>query len=742
MSSDEVFSTYSAAITQAAKAGEEQLATITSLIARSPNSVDLQAAAMALSDVVQVIHNGQDQVNGAFDLMLGSTEKRAAARQQLLLSTAAYDIARADLAKGTPAPVRAALDRLQASASTQHFDEMIRAQATAASTELPGLDQMAGMFRASFERTDGFQDLLRVAADHAVSTAHELRIASLRENRRALLSIVWIAALTVVSALLISWSLSRRLRRLARRARAVSKGQLDGPGFPERGPREISIVAGTLNEVVGNLRKVEQQAQALASGRLDDDSLNAPVAGSLGESIHATVEQLSRSLRDREQLQHRLAHEATHDQLTGLPNRSAALDAIERSLARCRRAGQEMAVLFLDLDAFKRANDTHGHRVGDLVLKEIGCRLMSAVRAGDVVARLGGDEFVVVAEPVESAQEAMALAERLVVAVSVPFVIDGVVHRIGTSVGVALAQDGNESSLDMLRMADNAVYRAKRAGKGRAALFDEAVQRELDRQSELEDALREALDHDGLHVHYQPVTDTVSGHLLGFEALARWDRPGHGPISPGEFIPVAEQTDLVDDLGRWMLHTATRQLADWHRQGLCPDAYVSVNVSARHLLSTSVIDDVRDALHATGLPAAHLVLEVTETVIVDDVVTASEHLQVLRSLGARIALDDFGTGFTSIGQLWRLPVDIIKIDRSFVAGLHNPNDRRIVELLVEVGHTLGFGLIAEGVEETGQLNALRELACDSVQGFLIARPQPPDAVEASLVAPSSMLRRV
>jgi diguanylate cyclase (GGDEF)-like protein len=467
---------------------------------------------------------------------------------------------------------------------------------------------------------------------------------------------------------------------------------------------------------------VGEQAQALAAGDLDHAVLGGAVPGVLGESVQASVEQLSRSIREQEALRSRLAEQAHHDALTGLLNRAGFLVVLEDALARARDEDRQVALLFVDLDGFKRANDSHGHSFGDDVLRLTAARIGTVSRVGDTVARLGGDEFVVIAEGIDGVDAATRLGERLVSAVSVPIELGGRTARIGASVGVAVSEDARVPASDLLADADQAVYRAKRSGRGRVEVCNDALRREVAERNDIEAALRNAIHSGELELHYQPVVDTSTQDLKGFEALVRWRRPGYGLVPPADFIPVAEASDLVIDLGRWVLAEATSQLVRWSSSPGMAGAHVSVNVSGRHLLNGAVVDDVREALEHSGLAADRLVVEITETVILADLDVAVAHLDALRALGVRIALDDFGTGYTSIGQLGRLPVDILKIDRAFVSELDQHQDRSIVELMVEVAHTLGLGLVAEGVEEAGQLGILQELTCDDVQGYLISRP--------------------
>jgi diguanylate cyclase (GGDEF)-like protein len=429
--------------------------------------------------------------------------------------------------------------------------------------------------------------------------------------------------------------------------------------------------------------------------------------------------------RRRDELQGQLVHQAAYDSLTGLANRATMLDLISSALHRAQRSGCSLGLIALDLDHFKAVNDTFGHHAGDEVLRVAAQRMRRAVRAGDVVGRLSGDEFVVLVESLDGPAELVELGGRLLSAVTAPIPVGSRDVVIGISVGVVLDVDGSTDADAFLQHADAAAYRAKTAGRGRVEVFDEALRRQLDEQAQLERGIRDGLAAGEMVLHYQPVLDLRTGRVTGYEALIRWQRPGHGLLLPGEFIPAAEQSALICDIGRWVLAQATRQLAEWRRCD--PDGHgevtVAVNVSGRHLASQSIVEDVAAALRNSGLPASALVVEVTETVLVDQV-SGATHLRALRELGVSISIDDFGTGYTSIGQLQHLHVDTVKIDRSFISSAA-PGATELVTLMINAAHAFGLAVVAEGIEEPEQLSALRELACDSGQGYLFARPQPP-----------------
>jgi predicted signal transduction protein with EAL and GGDEF domain len=316
------------------------------------------------------------------------------------------------------------------------------------------------------------------------------------------------------------------------------------------------------------------------------------------------------------------------------------------------------------------------------------------------------------------------LAERLIRAASKPIAIGAGVTRVGASIGIAITEDGEQHADDVLRAADVAAYRAKAAGRGRIELFDDGLRAEIERRAELEDALQRALAGDELELHFQPVVDPRSADVTSVEALLRWTRPGIGPIPPAEFIPVAEGGDLIIEVDRWVLRRACEHLVAWRGDDVLGDLSVAVNISGRHLLSLTVVDDVRRALESTGADPARLTVEITETVLLTEMPLVVEHLRQIRALGVRVAIDDFGTGFTSLAHLRALPVDVLKIDRSLVVAAGDAPDVHVLSLLVGTAHALGMRLVAEGVETEEQLANMRMLGCDHVQGFVFSRPTP------------------
>jgi len=435
------------------------------------------------------------------------------------------------------------------------------------------------------------------------------------------------------------------------------------------------------------------------------------------------IGQIASAKAELEKLQQELAHAAAHDALTGLPNRSRLQQQLAAALARAQRRGDLVACLFLDLDGFKAVNDNHGHPAGDHVLRVVAERLLGELRAGDTAARLGGDEFVVVLDPVADEAAAVAVAHRIVAAISRAIVLpDGEEATVGASVGVAFNHDSGTDDEALMGEADTAVYRAKAAGRGRVEVSSPSLGHELARTADLEAALAHAIDHDELQVHHQPIVDLRSGVALGHEALVRWDRPGVGLLPPAAFLPTAERSDLVCDLDAWVLRWALQDLAGRLSEDPSGDLVATVNLSGRHVNAGRAVGDVRAALQATDVDPRRLVVELTETVGIQDLAVVGQ-LHELRELGVRIALDDFGTGYSSFAQLTRLPLDWIKIDRSYLAG-SVPAARPLLELMVEAAHVAGLFVVVEGVEQPDQLDLLRRIGVDAAQGFLLGRPVP------------------
>ncbi len=440
---------------------------------------------------------------------------------------------------------------------------------------------------------------------------------------------------------------------------------------------------------------------------------------------------INTDITDRKRAEAALEHQALHDALTGLPNRSLFRARLERALEHAERGKRRVAVFFLDLDNFKVINDSLGHQAGDDVLIEVAQRVRGCLRAYDVVARFGGDEFTVLLDEIEVESESELVADRILEALRAPIRVGDRDVFVSASLGMALSTPRQSRPDSLLRNADVAMYQSKSNGKARHSLYDGRLQKLAMERLELETDLRQALELDQFELHYQPILSLDDGRVAEVEALIRWRRPGFGLVYPTSFVSVAEETGLIAPIGRWVLREACRQAAEWSRDSA--ELVMSVNLSARQFRDPGLLGDIERTLRETGLAAPLLKLEITESVAIDDVETTLGKLQALKALGVQLAIDDFGTGYSWLGYLKRFPVDALKIDRSFVQGMgQDSQDAAIVQSVVALARTLHLSVIGEGIESPAQAAHLRELGCDRGQGFLFARPQPAEAIGALL----------
>ena len=449
-------------------------------------------------------------------------------------------------------------------------------------------------------------------------------------------------------------------------------------------------------------------------------------------SMRALVHQNRWALAKGEEQRRELQHLALHDALTGLANRALIMDRLEQLLTRVRRNGGQAAALFIDLDGFKDVNDAYGHESGDHLLKAVASRLTSALREVDTLGRLGGDEFVAVVNCTGRPSAPELVAQRVLDVLAQPFEVAESAAPLMVTASVGVAVSAAASANQLLRNADVALYRAKHAGRNGYVLFRAELGSEPTTGDPLPLELGSAISDHQFHLLYQPIYDLDQLGMVGVEALIRWRHPTRGDQLPDEFIPALEDSGQIVEVGRWVLREACTQMARWHRNGR--ELGVSVNVSARQLDHDDVIGHVREALRISGLPAAALTLEVTETAILRDLDAVSSRLRELKSLGVQIALDDFGTGYSSLAYLQHFPIDTLKIDRSFIEALgHSRDSDAIIRTLVQLGKDLGLSTVAEGVENTEQLDRVRKHGISNVQGFLLSRPLDPTTLENHLL---------
>lgn len=417
-----------------------------------------------------------------------------------------------------------------------------------------------------------------------------------------------------------------------------------------------------------------------------------------------------------------LEHQALHDPLTGLPNRMLLKDRLEHSIAACLREQASMAFLLMDLDRFKEINDTLGHHIGDRLLQETAKRISEVLRKSDTIARLGGDEFAVLL-PSADKRHAGAVCRKIIEAVEKPFTLDNLCLRVGVSIGIALCPECGEDSTTLMQRADVAMYNAKRGGLGFSVYLPEHDQHSISRLG-LVGELKDAVDQDQLELCYQPMVDIRSGKIFAAEALVRWNHPTLGEIVPDEFIPLAEQSGVIRDLTMWVFHNALLQWSRWHQTGI--ELHLSLNISVRVLQDKELPGKVQRLIEHHGINPAWITLEVTESAIMSDPVTARRVLRRLSDMGLKLSIDDFGTGYSSLAYLKQLPVDVVKIDRSFVTHMdENENDAVIVRATIDLAHNLGLKVVAEGVESEEVWDLLEMLGCDVAQGFLIRHPISP-----------------
>jgi len=503
---------------------------------------------------------------------------------------------------------------------------------------------------------------------------------------------------------------------------------------PDDAPRLVSMCAD-LARFPEALMVVEFRA-----GRRDGTwvHLEASARNLLADpNVHGLVLS-TRNVTERRALEDQLHHRAFHDPLTNLANRALFQDRVGHALVRTNHTSDRVAVLFLDLDSFKTVNDSLGHAAGDQLLMEVAHRLSKGLRRSDTIGRLGGDEFAILIEDVSSLRPAARVADEILDILKKPFNVAGKEVTVHASIGIALSEAGAVNADELLRNADVAMYQAKAMGKGTHCLFESSMHEAAVERLELEGDLRRAIERNELALHYQPIVDLGTSRLAGVEALVRWHHPERGLLGPDSFIPIAEDSGIILALGRWVLHDACATIAGW--QDAAPGLSLAVNLSARHFAHPALLQDVSDALQSSGLDPALLTVEITESVLIRETESVLSKLFHLKQIGIRLALDDFGTGYSSLGYLRRFPIDVLKVDRSFVEGIAlGVEESAVARAIIKLGRTLRIATIAEGVESVDQERRLQLLHCDLAQGYYYSRALEPDAMRALLDLPPTKL---
>ena len=587
------------------------------------------------------------------------------------------------------------------------------------------LERLSELQRAIVGRT-ALNEVLELLADRLEETLGDSLVAIRLLDTETRQRTRMVTSLGADQGLLERWRDARPVHLLSRTALEEGRTELIAAADPAAAEAEFAA-PGVRSAIVAPLYERGEVAGSLAVGR----RAGARPFDRHDEAILvAFAEHGSLALNDARAAQETM-HQAFHDALTGLPNRALFNDRLNHAIARTEREEAPLAVLFCDLDGFKTVNDSLGHAAGDQLLRAVGSRIDMSLRPADTVARFGGDEFAILLEDMAGGGDATAVAGRVLEQLSEPFELEGREIFVSASIGIATPAPGEDAAA-LLRNADLAMYRAKALGKGRVEAFEASMHAEVVRRMEMELDLKRAIEREQIAVHYQPIFDLPSGEVAGLEALARWDHPTAGMIHPTEFIPIAEESGQIAVLGRHVLREACRRLAVWRARYPAYDwLYVSVNVSGVQLREPGFLDEVDAALRAAELDPSHLLLEMTETVLMQDSDQAMAMLEALRALGVRLAIDDFGTGYSSLEYLDRLPIDALKIAKPFVDRLGaGPGSDAIPRAITDLAEAFGLVVIAEGIEERKQSDLLVELGCRFGQGNALAEALPPDRADA------------
>jgi len=554
-------------------------------------------------------------------------------------------------------------------------------------------------------------------ADDILERRSEARFRSLVQNSKDLIAVVE-PDLTIRFVTPSSWTI------LGKGPEELVGTRLDSLLHPE----EANDTAALLRERALDEGSSEHEFQ-LRHASQGWRTVEAAIANLLNDASVRGLVLTAHDVTERKALESELAHQAFHDSLTGLPNRALFADRVTHSLERVSRGNRSVAVLFVDVDDFKTVNDSLGHATGDELLVAVAGRLRGCMRAADTAARLGGDEFGLLLEDVPGVDKAVELAERVLEALSRPLVLGRTEILVRASIGIVIGRAGQTGG-ELLRNADVAMYKGKRQGGNCYEVFEPAMHAAALARLELKADIERALLNDEFHLMYQPIVELGDGSIVGLEALIRWTHPTRGAISPADFIPLAEETGLIPEIGRWVLQRACEQAVEWQRQNLSHRPLsMSVNLAGRQLQSAWLIGEVTEVLETTGLAARDLMLEITESTLMDEVETVATRLAELKKLGVRVAVDDFGTGFSSLSYLQRFPVDVLKVAKSFVDEITTENkDARLVQAVIRIASSLDLATVAEGIELPEQRDRLRELGCTLGQGYLFAQPMLPEAV--------------
>lgn len=625
------------------------------------------------------------------------------------------------------------------------FDPEVLASLSEIPFDLGGVRELAGVMIERVDYMDVVADFVFAESERGVDLLAERSVAAENDNRMVLITVLFVAVATVVVALVVARSIARPLITLRGQAERISSGELTAEPLDLEGPSDVREVTASVNDMAATLARVDEHMEALATSDLEQGLELTGLPGKVGASMRDSMERVAALTRRLRASEVRLAEEARIDDLTGLPNRFAVLEYLSLLLDQASQGQVEfddIGVMFVDVDGFKSVNDTHGHAVGDVVLREIGRRLGASIRPVDFVARLGGDEFLVVVTDAVTDDALHAFGERLIAAIEQPYEVGDQLFAVSASVGVTVVVNGDDS-LTAIDRADAAVYQAKRRGRRRVEMFDEELQASIEHDAELELALRRAIELEELCIHFQPVARLDTGVVSGAEVLVRWERPGVGLLPPNDFIPIAERSGLIFDLERWVLHAACRQLADWDRRGVGHDLRLAVNISGRHLIEGDLIANLDQAAAATGADPSRISIELTESQLLDDVDRAIQVLSALRQRGVRIAIDDFGTGYSSMTYLEKLPLDVVKIDRSFVGNAASSDfGNTVIASVVTLGRALSIDVLAEGIETIEQLQLVAAAGCQFGQGYLLSRPTPIDEAEQVLLSDTPILDHI